>query len=93
MTPKQLFHRVCNSVDGVEVDASPHDTASALLSAGTALCGVGLRQLEGAERESLLQDLESSVDVSPAGPKRGRGVGTTLSSTAAVGSVFREVAR
>jgi hypothetical protein len=61
ITPKELFHRICDTVDGAEVNASPRDTYMAILAAGATLCGVGLRQFETAEREQMLGDLPENV--------------------------------
>jgi hypothetical protein len=61
MTPKELFCRICDSVDGAEVNATPHETYMAVLAAGAALCGAGLRQLEAGERERLLGELQGNV--------------------------------
>jgi hypothetical protein len=61
ITCDQLIDRVRNSVDGIEVDAGPRDTYLAILRAGMTLSGIALSHFDGAEREHLLQDLESST--------------------------------
>jgi hypothetical protein len=61
ITCDQLIDRVRDAVDGVEVDAGPHDTYLAMLRAGMTLCGIALCHFDEAERERLLQDLESNT--------------------------------
>ena len=62
MTPKELFHRICDTVDGAEVDSDrPRDTYEMILHAGATLCAVGLREIEEPSRERLLQDVEGSI--------------------------------
>ena len=61
MTCEELIDRVRNSVDGVEVDASPRDINLAILRAGMTLSGIALNRLDEAEREYQLQDLESNA--------------------------------
>jgi hypothetical protein len=51
MTCEELIDRVRNSVDGVEVDASPRDINLAILRAGMTLSGIALNRLDEAERE------------------------------------------
>ena len=61
MTPDEVIDHVRNSIDGIEVDASPRETALALLCAGMTVAGVGLARLDEGERELQLEDLERNT--------------------------------
>jgi hypothetical protein len=61
ITCEEVIDRVRDAVDGIEVDAGPDDTYLAILRAGMTLAGIALCHFDEAERERLLQDLESST--------------------------------
>ena len=61
MTCEELIDRVRNSVDGVEVDASPRDINLGILRAGMTLSGIALNRLDEAEREYQAAGLKSNA--------------------------------
>jgi hypothetical protein len=61
IAPDQLIRRVLGSVDGVVVDAEPHETYAMILHAAVCLAGIALMRFHGPERENLLDDLEGRV--------------------------------
>jgi len=61
MTPDEFINHVRNSVNGVEVDASPRDTNLAMLRAGMTVAVIALSRLDEADREFQLEVLEENT--------------------------------
>ena len=62
MSPKELYDHICSTIDGADIDPRrPCDTFEAIFNAGACLCAAGLRDLDAATRERLLEELEPRI--------------------------------
>jgi hypothetical protein len=60
--PREVVHRVLDSIDGIEIDTSPEETAATILHAGVVLCGIALMRIPNLhEREARMSGIEPAV--------------------------------